>query len=94
MLKGSDNMTVYPDYYKNFECIKGDCRHNCCIGWEIDIDSDTAEFYKGVGGEMGTRLKECVDWKETCFILGEGERCPFLNEKNLCDIIIELGEEH
>lgn len=94
MLWGSDYMTVYPDYYKDFECIKGDCRHNCCIGWEIDIDSDTAEFYKGVGGEMGTRLKECVDWKETCFILGEGERCPFLNEKNLCDIIIELGEEH
>lgn len=86
-------MTVYPDYYKNFECIKGDCRHNCCIGWEIEIDSDTAAFYDSVEGELGARLKSNIDWDENCFILGEKERCPFLNGDNLCDIIIELGEE-
>ena len=86
-------MTVYPDYYKEFECIKGECRHNCCIGWEIEIDSDTAEKYKSVGGELGDRLKRCIDWNEPCFILGENERCPFLNGDNLCDIIIGLGED-
>ncbi len=86
-------MTVYPDYYKGFECIKGECRHNCCIGWEIEIDSDTASFYNSVGGELGDRLKRCIDWNESCFILGENERCPFLNSENLCDIIIGLGED-
>ena len=86
-------MTVYPDYYKEFECIKGECRHNCCIGWEIEIDSNTAEKYKSVGGELGDRLKRCIDWNESCFILGENERCPFLNGDNLCDIIIGLGED-
>lgn len=88
-------MKAYPDYYKNFKCICGECKHNCCIGWEIDIDADTAAYYKTVGGEMGERLKRAIsDGDEPHFILGEDERCPFLNKDNLCDIIIELGEEH
>ena len=33
---------AYPDYYPLFHCIADRCRHNCCIGWEIDIDSRTA----------------------------------------------------
>ena len=86
-------MTVYPDYYSRFSCIKGQCRHNCCIGWEIDIDSDTADFYKSVSGDLGERLKANICWEEPHFILGEKERCPFLNKDNLCDIIIGLGEE-
>lgn len=86
---------VYPSYYKEFKCIGTRCRHNCCIGWEIDIDSDTAAYYKSVCGSMGKRLHNSIEYGEVPhFILGEGERCPFLNKENLCDIIIELGEEH
>lgn len=86
---------ICPDYYKEFKCIAGECRHSCCIGWEIDIDKRTMDFYNSVGGEMGSRLKKNIKREEICsFILGDGERCPFLNDKNLCDIIIELGEEH
>ena len=33
-------LTVYPDYYKKFNCKKEKCRHNCCVGWEIDIDDE------------------------------------------------------
>lgn len=88
-----DVMTVYPDYYKDFECIKGACQHNCCIGWEIEIDSDTKDFYSNVEGELGQRLKQNIDWAESCFILGKNERCPFLNKENLCDIILTLGED-
>lgn len=85
---------VYPDYYKEFECIKGDCKHNCCIGWEIDIDKNTAEFYKTVKGEMGERLNAGVLYDDVPhFVLAENERCPFLNKDNLCDIIINLGED-
>ena len=32
-----------PKYYTEFSCIADRCRHSCCIGWEIDIDADTAE---------------------------------------------------
>lgn len=86
-------MFVYPDYYKYFKCIGSACKHNCCIGWEIDIDEDTAAFYKTVSGEMGKRLRQSIEGEPPHFVLGEKERCPFLNADNLCDIITELGEE-
>ncbi len=79
-----------PNYYKKFKCIADKCTDNCCIGWEIDIDEKTAEFYETVGGEMGKRLRDSI--KDRSFIL-KNQRCPFLNDCNLCDIIIELGEE-
>lgn len=86
---------VFPDYYSEFHCIGGSCKHNCCIGWEIDIDPDKAAFYQGVSGSLGDRLREQIAWEDVPhFILQEGERCPFLNKNNLCDIILELGEEH
>ena len=85
---------VVPSYYHKFKCIASACKHSCCIGWEIDIDTDCAKTYRAVAGEMGARLKNNIAWEETPhFILGEGERCPFLNERNLCDLILNLGEE-
>lgn len=86
-------MIVYPDYYKDFKCINKKCKHNCCIGWEIDIDPDTFSFYNSVKGELGQRLKDNIDnTDQPHFILGANERCPFLNSSNLCDIITDLGE--
>lgn len=84
-----------PDYYGDFSCIAGDCRHSCCIGWEIDIDPDTAEYYRGIPGEFGERLRRSIDFGKdfSSFHLCKNERCPFLNEKGLCDIIINMGEE-
>lgn len=90
------NEVVYPDYYKKFSCIADRCTDSCCIGWEIDIDSESAERYKNCGGELGRRLSENISVSEDgthSFILGENERCPFLNSRNLCDIYAELGED-
>ncbi len=82
-----------PDYYKKFKCIADKCKDNCCIGWEIDIDDSTAEKYRNISGDFGKRLKENISFGESsCFILGENDRCPFLNNRNLCDIITKLGE--
>ncbi len=93
--EGADTKTVFPDYYKDFRCIKGGCKHNCCIGWEIDVDPDTLEKYKNVGGEFGERLSKNISLDgEAHFVLAEKERCPFLNRDNLCDIIINLGEDY
>lgn len=84
-----------PGYYPEFRCIADRCRHNCCIGWEIDIDEDTLAFYETVDGGIGVRLRENIDYENPPhFRLGENERCPFLNDRNLCDIYTELGEEH
>ena len=62
---------VFPDYYKKFKCIKSECRHNCCIGWEIDIDPDTYSFYRSVGNIFDENIS--TDG-EPHFILGENER--------------------
>ena len=89
-------MKLYaPSYYERFSCIAGSCKHSCCIGWEIDVDDDTMEYYKTVGGEFGKRLADSIDAVGECphFRLGKDERCPFLNKDNLCDIIINLGDE-
>lgn len=85
---------AYPEYYKEFKCIASDCRHSCCIGWEIDLDPATACLYKNTEGPLGEKMERCIAWgDEPHFILGENERCPFLNGDNLCEIILELGEE-
>lgn len=83
-----------PAYYKEFRCIADRCKDSCCIGWEIDIDEDTVSYYKNVGGAFGERLRAHMV-TEACnsFTLEENGWCPFLNEKKLCDICIELGEE-
>ena len=86
-------MHIYPDYYKSFRCIAHKCRHNCCIGWEIGIDEDTLAKYQSTEGTLGERLRQHTDPADACFILPESKRCPFLNSCNLCDIIIEGGEE-
>ena len=86
---------VFPDYYEQFRCAAGACRHSCCIGWEIGIDPDTLAFYDRVPGPLGRRLRRSIArTPEPHFVLGPGERCPFLNGDGLCDIILELGEEH
>ncbi|MGN0268930.1 MAG: flagellin lysine-N-methylase [Lachnospiraceae bacterium] len=89
-----------PSYYKNFQCISSRCTDSCCTEWEIDIDSDTLSFYQQVPGAFGKRLREhiALPSEETDepahFIQTADERCPFLNDCNLCDIFIHLGEEH
>ncbi len=84
---------IYPDYYSKFKCIAEKCKHNCCIGWEIDIDEDTYDYYSRVKGNFGSALSLGIDHENRCFKLGEGERCAFLNRDGLCEIILKLGEE-
>jgi len=85
---------VAPDYYPQFRCIADRCRHSCCIGWEIDIDEDTRAFYETVEGDFGRELAANIEDGETPhFRLGQNERCPFLDERNLCRIITNLGED-
>lgn len=83
-----------PKIYKDFRCIAAECRHNCCIGWEIDIDEDTLAFYRAQTGAIGEKLRKNIEITDGCasFRLDEHERCPFLNRRNLCDIYLMLGE--
>lgn len=84
-----------PDYYDDFQCIASQCRHSCCVGWEIDIDEDTADYYACIPGEIGETIRNNISpGDDPHFLLTEGEeRCPFLRRDGLCRLIIELGEE-
>lgn len=88
--------TIIPNYYDNFKCIADKCRHNCCIGWEIDIDEDALEMYESFKGKFSKHLKDGIDYNDNyaCFKLDGKGRCAFLNKDNLCDIILNLGEDH
>ena len=87
---------IAPAYYPQFSCIAGKCRHSCCVGWEIDIDEETAEAYHTFPGAIGARMQKCIDFdaEPPHFVLqGDEERCPFLNDWGLCDIILTCGED-
>lgn len=83
---------IKPDYYDEFACIADRCPDTCCAGWQIMIDEDSLEKYERVKGSFGERLEREIDWEEGAFCQKKG-RCCFLNEKNLCDIYGNLGEE-
>lgn len=87
-------MKYYPSYYRDFRCIADKCPDSCCKSWEITIDNDTFDKYQSLQGEIGDRIRSfiCVDDDgDHCFSLIDG-RCPFLNEKGLCDIHIAFDE--
>lgn len=84
---------VFPNYYDKFQCVKDQCIHNCCIGWEIDIDEDTIDLYNFLDGEFADKIRNNIEGETPHFKLNESGRCPFLNESGLCDIITELGDD-
>ena len=81
----------FPCYYKDFKCIADRCRHSCCVGWEIDVDENTAEVYRGLGGELGDEIRSHISGG-VIGMCADG-RCPFLDCRGLCRIISSLGEE-
>ncbi len=98
--------TLVPDYYQKFSCLASACRHTCCIGWEIDIDEDTEKRYLSISRDQNDPLSEKMA-RSVKFstrrerrkgipghflLLGEEERCPFLTEDGLCEIILQKGE--
>ncbi len=86
---------IVPEYYKDFKCKGGICSDNCCIGWEIDIDGKALEKYEKESGALGENLRKTIVEEEgvSHFVLC-GERCPHLNDDNLCDLIIAKGEDY
>ncbi len=85
---------TFEDHYHDFKCIASKCPDSCCKGWEIIVDSDAYEKYKKNSSEFSKRIIKKITTNEDSehvFIQKNG-RCPFLNDKKLCDIIINEGE--
>ena len=84
-----------PDYYPEFSCIAGACRHTCCAGWEIDVDEDSFARYQALEGPAGEKVRGRISTEGEVphYKMGPGDRCPFLREDGLCEMILELGED-
>ncbi len=88
----TNTVDVYaPGYYRGFKCTADKCRHSCCIDWEIRIDRETLEKYKGIENIYRT-VDECGE--DAHFVLTEEGRCPHLSDCGLCNIIVDCGEDH
>ena len=68
----------YPDLVRSFTCIADRCPDTCCRGWEVDIDSETEQYYRSVPGPLGERLRHALSVSEedgsTYFPLTEEKR--------------------
>lgn len=83
-------MKLYaPQYYKEFHCIADACRHTCCEGWEIDIDEEQLARFQ----QEPYIAAHIEEGDPPHFRLLEGERCPFLKENGLCEMILRYGED-
>ena len=81
-----------PHYYKRFKCIADKCPDTCCAGWQIMIDNKTYHKYNTLKGKIGRWIRSEIDKKEKCFKQYE-KRCAFLNNDNLCDLVLTGGDE-
>lgn len=91
--------------YDTFRCIADQCSFTCCQEWRIGVDDKIFQKWKGLKLEAKDRdrknqseltLCNCVEKEESGQImkLGKDKKCPFLNEKKLCKIVLELGESY
>ena len=81
-----------PKYYKDFQCIASACPDSCCNEWTVDIDPQSAAFYKTLEGALGDRLRQILHDEEdvTVMTIIDG-RCPMWRQDGLCQIQAELG---
>ena len=89
-------ISIYPSIYHAFQCKADQCENTCCQLWTIDIDEPTAERYHSMTGSLGESLRQAitVDDEGSHFIFSKAQpMCPLLNEKGLCKVVLELGEE-
>ena len=85
----------YPDLFDSFTCTGSECKDNCCrTGWDIEIDEDTYNYYRSLDTELGKRHAAAIYEEEGCRYMSQPDGCPFMNEKGLCSVQLEYGEEH
>ena len=84
-----------PTYYDSFRCLAGKCPDSCCKEWEVEIDPQTAAYYRGLSGTLGDRLRQVMredpQWGTVMTI--ENGRCPMWRDDGLCRIQAELGHD-
>lgn len=79
--------------YDEFKCIADKCEFTCCLGWDINIDNNTYDKWKSC--KEGDILLKNIKVKGKEYFINKETKdgCIFLNDKGLCNLVIEYGEE-
>ena len=101
------NEFTVPDYYPDFACKCGECRHTCCGGWRITLGME--EYFRLLGAECPNELRKKLDVSlsvvDAHSALGRDAehyahlshdylgRCRLQREDGLCALQRECGEE-
>ncbi len=59
----------------------------------MSIDEKSLALYKNESSAFRNKLNEGINYKKSSFRADKKGRCAFLNEKGLCEIILNLGEK-
>ncbi|MBQ8965458.1 flagellin lysine-N-methylase [Ruminococcus sp.] len=85
----------YPDIFPGFVCTGSACEDNCCkMGWDIEIDENTLDYYRSLDTDLGRRLCGNIYEEEGCFYMSQPDGCPFLSGEGLCSVQQACGAEH
>ena len=80
-------------HFDAFRCIAGACPDSCCKEWAVQVDEESAEYYRNLPGALGDRLRQVLVEEDGDTILQiEDGRCPMWRPDGLCRIQAELGE--
>ena len=81
-------------YFDDFRCIASACPDSCCKEWDVQVDAQSAAFYRGLPGPLGDRLRQVLrdEDGETAMTI-ENDRCPMWRHDGLCQIQAELGHD-
>ena len=84
----------YPKYYKDFRCLAAACPDSCCKEWTVDVDPESAAFYRSLPGDLGVRLRSVLKDEDgsTVMVIEDG-RCPMWRRDGLCRIQAELNHD-
>ena len=86
---------VKPVFYDRFTCIADQCPLTCCQEWKIAVDDTAYERWKRTALPDGRTLSEHTTSRDgqRVIALNKRGRCPFLDEKMLCKLVLAYGDE-
>lgn len=93
---------LVPDYFEDFHCKCGQCRHNCCDGWAVTFSRD--DYFRLLSVPCSPELRRKLDVSLHVMNQPSPERyaqllpnweghCPLQREDGLCGLQTECGED-
>lgn len=98
----SQKISIYPDYYPDFQCKGSQCRFTCCQGWGVSISRD--QYYRLQNIDCEPSLKQLIERTFIPKIHPSPESfaevfhtyqgtCPLLNSQGYCALHSGCGEQ-